>query len=328
MDTQGSQFIIGLFVIAGIIGTFIFGLWLADSSGDKKTVPYIIYFEESVSGLRIGGRVSYRGIRIGSVSEIGIKPDNPQFVFVRVNIEEGYALHEGDVASLKLEGITGTSYINISGAAQGTPIIESSEDEPALIPSQKSELEQVVKGIPDLIGQATILANRFAELLDDKNREQVESVLTNVNMLTETLAGQDENIGNLLVTFNAAGQEFISLSDVMQEVIDKVDNFVDRLDSTVADANNVMNEDVRLLVKEWQQTAVSLKTASASFNRVLENNEESIEHFSYEGLKEITLFLQEARELVASISRVVEKFESSGARFLLDQDVPEINPEK
>lgn len=327
MDSHGSQFIIGLFVIVGMVGTFIFGLWLAGSSNDKEVVPYTIYFEESVSGLKIGSRVSYRGIRIGYVSEIGIKPDNPQFVHVRVNIEEQYMLHQGDVASLKLEGITGTSYINISGAGQGTPIISSSEDEPAVIPSQKSELEQVVQGIPDLISQATILANRFAELLNEKNRAQVESILVNVNSLADSLAGQDENIGNLLVTINTAGQEFLSLSDLLQDVIGKVDGFVDRLDTTVAGANELMSDDVKQLIGEWKETAASLRTISASFNRILETNEDSIEHFSHEGLKEFTHFLQEARILVANMSRVVESFESSGARFLLDQHVPEINPE-
>ena len=327
MDSQGSQFIIGLFVIMGIVGTFVFGLWLAGSGNDKEVIPYTIYFEESVSGLKIGSRVSYRGIRIGYVNEIGIKPDNPQYVYVRVYIEEQYTLHQGDVASLKLEGITGTSYINISGAGQGTPIISSSEDEPAVIPSQKSELEQVVQGIPDLISQATILANRFADMLNEKNRAQVEAILVNVNSLADSLAGQDENIGNLLVTINTAGQEFISFSDLLQDVIGKVDGFMDRLDNTLAGANDLMTDDVKQLIGEWNKTAASLRTISASFNRILETNEDSIEHFSHEGLKEFTHFLQEARILVANMSRVVESFESSGARFLLDQHVPEINPE-
>ena len=327
MDSQSSQFIIGLFVIAGIIGTFVFGLWLAGTGNDKETVPYTIYFEESVSGLKIGSRVSYRGIRIGFVSEIGIKADNPQFVYVQVNVEEQYKLHEGDVASLKLEGITGTSYINIEGARQGTPVIESSGETPTVIPSQKSELEQVVQGIPDLINQATILANRFAELLNEKNREQVEAILVNVNTLAESLAGQDQNIENLLTTINTAGEEFISLSDQLRDTAGRVDGFVDRLDTTVAEANEVLTNDVTKLIAEWQETAGSLRTILTSFNRILETNEESIEHFSHEGLKEFTHFLQEARILVASMSRVLESLESSGARFLLDQHVPEINTE-
>ncbi len=327
MDSHGSHFIIGLFVIAGIIGTFIFGLWLADSSNDKTTIPYTIFFEESVSGLKIGSRVSYRGIRIGYVSEIGIKPDNPQFVFVRVNIEEQYMLHQGDMASLKLEGITGSSYINIEGAGQGTPIISSDGAEPAVIPSKKSDLEQVVQGIPELISQATILANRFAEMLNEKNREQLESILVNVNSLSNSLSAQDENIGNLFVTINDAGQEFITLSESLREVVGEVDGFIERLDTTVEGANEIITEDAKKLINEWKDTAVSLRTISGSFNRILETNEDSIDHFSHEGLKEFTHFLQEARILVANLSRVVESFESSGARFLLDQHVPEINPE-
>lgn len=328
MNSHASHFIIGLFVLAGIIGTFVFGLWLAESGKDTSTTPYIIHFEESVAGLRVGSRVSYRGIPIGSVTEIGIKPDDPQYVSVMVNIEDKYRLREGDVASLKLEGITGTSYINIEGAAQDTPPLTSSEDEPAVIPSQKSDLELVVKGIPDLLNQASVVLNRFDALLNKKNRLQVESILINLNALTESLAGQDENITNMFATVNTAGEKIISLSETLEDTVGEVGTIIGKVDELIEDVDAVVAEDGQKLIGEWKDTAVSLRTVSISLNRLLEDNEESLEHFSREGLKEFSLFLQEARILVAGLTRVVESLESSGARFLLDQHVPEINPEE
>ena len=140
------------------------------------------------------------------------------------------------------------------------------------------------------------------------------------------MAGEENNIGNLLKTLNAAGQEFILLSESLREVTVTVDDFVTRLDGTVAGTNELLTGDVRRLIDEWNETAVSLQTISTSFNRIMETNEESIEHFSQEGLREFTHFLQEARILVANMSRVVEGLESSGARYLLDQHVPEIQP--
>lgn len=328
MNSQGSHFIIGLFVLAGIIGTFVFGLWLADSGKDTSTTPYIINFEESVAGLRVGSRVSYRGIPIGSVGKIGIKPDDPQHVSVLINIEDQYSLREGDVASLKLEGITGTSYINIEGAGQDTPRIASSADEPAVIPSQKSELEQVVQGFPDLLGQASVVLNRFGELLNRENRQQVEAILENLNDLTTSLADQDQNITNMFTTVNTAGEKIVSLSDALQDVVGDVSTIMGKIDELIEGVDAIVAEDGQELIGEWKDTAVSLRTVSGSLNRLLDDNEESLEHFSREGLKEFTLFLQEARILVAGLTRIVESLESSGARFLLDQHVPEVNPEK
>ncbi|MDJ0623525.1 MAG: MlaD family protein [Desulfocapsaceae bacterium] len=328
MNSHGSHFIIGLFVLAGIIGTFVFGLWLADSGRDTPTTPYIIHFEESVAGLRVGSRVSYRGIPIGFVGSIRIKPDDPEHVSVLVNIEEQYRLRQGDVASLKLEGITGTSYINIEGAGQDTPFIDSSEDEVAVIPSQKSELELVVQGFPDLLNQASVVLNRIGELLNKENRLQIEAILTNLNTLTESLASQDENITNMFVTVNNAGEKIISLSEALEDVVGEVGIIMARVDELIEGVDTVVTEDGQQLISEWQKTAISLRKVAGSLNLLLDDNEESLEHFSREGLKEFTLFMQEARILVAGLTRVVESLESSGARFLLDQHVPEINPEE
>jgi phospholipid/cholesterol/gamma-HCH transport system substrate-binding protein len=80
MQSRGIHFFIGIFVVTGMIGIFATGLWLAKVNNSEETNTYVIYFEESVSGLDVGSHVDYRGMRIGLVSYIGIKPDNPQLV--------------------------------------------------------------------------------------------------------------------------------------------------------------------------------------------------------------------------------------------------------
>ena len=326
MESKGFNFIIGLFVVVGIAAIFVIGLWLAKTGSSEKVTPYEILFEESVSGLSVGSKVSYRGIRIGSVSSITIKPDNPQYVQVRINIKEAYQVHEGDVASLKLEGITGTSYIDIEGALRGSELLHSTVDSPAIIPSRKSELERVVQGIPELINEATLLARRFGEAMNQENRDQFTSILTNVNQITQTLAEQSGNIGKALATVNDTGSELIELSRSIQKVVVKLDTLVDTLHVTAAETNVLISGDVTTLVNEWRETGQSLKDLTASARNVLDTNQESLQYFSQEGLYELTLFLQEARLLVAGLTRVVDRIESSGARFLLDQYNPEIDP--
>jgi len=327
MNSKGSHFFIGLFVVFGIIGIFATGIWLTRPDYNEKNIPYKIHFEESVSGLNIGSRVSYRGIPIGIVKYIGIKPDDPQLVLVRINIQGEHQLRQGDVASLKLEGITGTSYINIEGARPGSEVIQSSESNTAVIPSHKSELEQLVRGVPELISQGTILAKRFSEIVNKDNQEQLDSILKNINAITNSLVDQNDNISNMFVTIHDAGNEFKALSKSLNNSITKIDTLVDRLNIAADSANAVINEDARHLIQEWENTAKSLKNLADSANNVLESNEDSFEHFSQEGLNEFIHFLQEARILVAGLSRVVDRIESSGARFLLDQHTPEINAE-
>lgn len=326
MESKGFNFVIGIFVVAGIAGIFSIGLWLAKTGSIEKVTPYEVFFEESVSGLSVGSKVSYRGIRIGSVHYIGIKPNNPRFVLVRIAIKEGYQIHKGDIASLKLEGITGTSYIDIEGAERGSEILISTSESPATIPSRKSELGRLVQGVPDLVNEGTILAQRFGEILNQDNRDQLTSILINVNRITAILAEQGESINTVIATANDAGNELVVLSQSLKQVVIKVDSLVDTLQFAAEDANELIADDGTKLVKEWEATAQSLRQLSESAQRFLGDNEDSLQHFSQEGIYEFTLFMQEARHLVAGLTRVVDRIESSGARFLLDQHNPEIEP--
>ena len=326
MESKGFNFVIGLFVVVGIAAIFVIGIYLAKTGSSEKVTPFEILFEESVSGLSVGSKVSYRGIRIGSVTFIGIKPDDPQHVLVRVAINEGYPIHQGDMASLKLEGITGTSYIDIEGAEWGSELIQSTPENPGTIPSRRSELGRLVQGLPNLISEGTILAQRFSEMLNQENRDQLTAILTNINQLTTMLADQGDTINTALATANTAGNELIAMSQAFKEVAAKIDTLVDTLQVTADDTNQLIAGEGSELVMEWKATAQSLRTLSDSAQGFLTANETSLEHFSQEGLYELTLFLQEARQLVAGLIRVVDRIEASGARFLLDQHNPEIDP--
>jgi len=326
MDSKGLNFFIGLFVVAGVSSIFIIGLWLARKDTAEDMIPYEVFFEESVSGLSVGSKVSYRGIRIGSVTYLGIKPDNPQFVLVRVLINKAYQIKKGDVASLKLEGITGSSYIDIGGAEQGSAILSSTSDSPATIPSTKSELGKLVQGLPELVNEGIVLVNRFSEMLNQENRNQLTAILTNANEITASLAGQSEKISAVLTTANDTGLELIALSQSINEVVTKLDSLVTTVQITADNTNELISGDGTELVKEWQTTAQSLSALTESAHSLLDANQESLQYFSQDGLQEFTLFLQEARLLVSGLTRVVDRIESSGARFLLDQYNPEIDP--
>jgi phospholipid/cholesterol/gamma-HCH transport system substrate-binding protein len=326
MESKSLNFVIGLFVVAGIAAIFIVGLWLTRNGSSEKTIPYYVLFEDSVAGLSVGSKVSYRGIRIGTVAYIGIKPDDPQFVAVRMAIGENYPIRQGDMASLKLEGITGSSYIDIEGAEWGSETVESTPENIATIPSRRSELGQLVKGLPELINEGTELVQRFSDLLDEENREQVTSILANIDQLTGALAEQGENVDALLLTANDAGTELIEVSRSLQDVVTKVDSLMETLQVTAEGTNQLITEDGAELVEEWKTTARSLREVSDTAQNFLVANEDSLEHFSQEGLYELTLFLREARHLVAGLTRVVDRIEASGARFLLDQHNPEVDP--
>lgn len=327
MQSNGAHFFIGIFVVTGIMSLFITGLWLAKKNSSEETNTYFIYFEESVTGLNVGGHVDYRGIRIGSVSYIGIKPGDPQLVLVKVEIRKIHKIYQNDQATLKMEGITGTSYINIEGGKAGSDIVVSNSDTPGVIASRKSELDRLIQGAPELIRQGTILAQRFGEVFKTENQALLTNILNNIDVITTTFVSQNEEIGTIFSTINKAAVDLSEITVSLNSVMEKADILADKLTTTTDNTNRIITRDIEELIKKWDNSAQSLSALVESANGILESNQDPLEQFSHEGLNELTLFLQEGRILVAGLSRLVDRLESSGARFLLDQSNSEYKPD-
>ena len=72
METRASYFLVGLFVLSLIVGMFGFVVWLTRFELKDENIYYYVYFRGSVTGLSVGSTVRYRGVPIGTVTQIGI----------------------------------------------------------------------------------------------------------------------------------------------------------------------------------------------------------------------------------------------------------------
>jgi paraquat-inducible protein B len=98
MSKQASKTVIGAFVVGAlalvVVGILMFG------SGKflKKSAPCVMYFEGSVSGLSVGAPVVFRGVKIGSVTDIQLIYDRKDQTFqipVYAQIEPERAMRIG-----------------------------------------------------------------------------------------------------------------------------------------------------------------------------------------------------------------------------------------
>ena len=72
MSNSNQKLKTGVFIVSGVLLllAMLFFLGLSDIFVDK--VKLITCFQESVQGLSVGSPVKYRGVQVGSVSEISI----------------------------------------------------------------------------------------------------------------------------------------------------------------------------------------------------------------------------------------------------------------
>src|SRR5439155_24240345 len=74
--TATNHWKLGLFVLLAVGVTLGTLFWLGARRFQRDSFPAISYFDESVQGLDVGSPVKFRGVTIGTVSDITIAPDH------------------------------------------------------------------------------------------------------------------------------------------------------------------------------------------------------------------------------------------------------------
>lgn len=328
METRGSHILIGSAVLLFTLIFMGLVIWVSGGDLDKESRAYDIYFRGSVSGLAVGGDVRYRGIRIGRVAQIVIDSDDPSQVRAMVEISDDLVIKEGDIARLKLQGITGVAFVSIEGAIAGSPPlgIPPLAKRP-IIPSAPSELEKLFSGAPELLGRAIVVTERLADLLGEDNQAQFAGILADMKVLTGILASQQAGIENTLLAMERSAASVASAAS-------KADTLMDDAAETMAVARGAMvgidqtvAQDLGALIAELRATNQDMAGVMASANRIVLRAEEPLVGFTQDGLGEAQRFITEARLMVAAISRLTERLETGGAQTLLGVQGAEVNAE-
>ena len=149
METKANHLAIGSFVLASIAGLMVFVLWLGKAEFDRKLDAYQIYFSGSVSGLSVASKVRYRGVPVGTVTAIGIDPDNSEQVLVIIEVTEGTPIKDDAVAALEMQGITGLVDVQITGGSKNSPRLVAKAGEPLpILASIPTKLEELLADVP------------------------------------------------------------------------------------------------------------------------------------------------------------------------------------
>jgi len=153
MPGKTSKFLIGLFVMGGIIIGAGIIVWIGASKYFQKGATYVTFFDESVQGLQLDSSVKYRGVDVGRVERIRVAPDY-KLVEVVMKVELEGDLQQNTVARLKTAGITGIVFIELDRTKPEDPDFSPQIDfaaEYPIIPSRPSELRQLLSGVDEVL---------------------------------------------------------------------------------------------------------------------------------------------------------------------------------
>jgi len=306
VETRASYLLVGIFVIVGITAMLAAAVWVTGSRTDRATVLYDIYFEGSVAGLQPGNAVQYRGIPVGGVVDMRIDPDNVERVLVTIEVAGGTPIREDTEATLALQGITGVSFIQLTGGTQQSPDLRPPPGrDRAVIRSRPSQLAAMIDAAPELLNRAIDVIGQVEKLLGEENLTHIANTLGNIETMTGSLADSGDDIEAML----AEGAR--TMTD-LREVTGRANAMMAAIEGDVGG----VAKDTRIVLAEARKVVTRLAVASDEFAKFMTESREPLSNFSATGLYEFAQLMAEARVLVGALSRLTEQIERDPARFL------------
>lgn len=327
METRASYLLVGLFVLGLLAAAAGFVAWLARYGLDEQRAYYYIYFRGSVTGLAEGSAVRMRGVPVGTVQQIEIDANNIELIEVTITVKPSTPVKTNTVASLQLQGITGLSFVQLSGGTQNAPRLEPRPGKRrGVIPSTPSPFEKLFESAPELMSNVTLVAERVATMMSEENIAHVGQILANIDVATAAVAAESDDIRALIADLRRTAAEAATTATAAQQLIQEGQRAMGRVErelaATLGDARTTLRDSDRLvnaaqpLIGDLRTTAQSFTRMADDFDLLARDVRPPIRDFADSGIYELISFLAEARALAATLQRVATQLERDPARFL------------
>lgn len=235
METRANYILIGVFTLLSILGTLAFFIWLASVQVNQQYQTYGVLFDD-VSGLDASGDVSFNGISVGRVIGLRIAEEDPSKVFTTIEIEASTPIRSDTVAQLQSQGVTGVSYISLSGGTPGSVALVPNEEGVLMIPSRRSTVQALVEDAPDLLAEATKLLEQFQSLTSPENQTHVTNILRNLDSTSDHLDQALTDFSDITGTVRDATVQISLFTERLDVIGASVTETLEQADSTLAAA--------------------------------------------------------------------------------------------
>jgi paraquat-inducible protein B len=310
MPRRFSSTAIGIFVMSGLALGVVALAVLGSGSLFRRSHKFICFFSGSLNGLKVGAAVKVRGVEIGSVSEIRLRPTPSEGRFKRnieiinglpviIDIDEsqlksrgatGAALKPQELNNLIKRGLraqletesflTGLLYIDLDlhpGAPVNLMLEPGSGDYPE-IPTVPTNLQQV---------QET--AMKALAKLNEVDFVKLTQSITDAGSAAANLLGSPD-IKATLASLQSATRNLNTMISTVRGMVDNVDN---RSGPALASLKKAADQ-ANLTLVQISSTAQTLQASLAPDAPLTYRLEMALENFSEasSAIRELTDYLQ------------------------------------
>jgi len=289
MEAKVNHTIVGAFVL--VLGTALIAgvLWLSSGGAYRKAYDtYVAYMKESVSGLSLDAPVRYRGVEIGRVRKIDLATEDIEQVQLTMDIERGTPVRVDTIAVLRVQGLTGIAYVELSGGHRDSLPLAAMPGQPyPVIGTGPSLMVRLDATLTTLLRDLTRTSESLNAVMDEGNQRAFKRALADLAVLTHAVAARSGSIDTALANTARVTAE-------MPQLIERVQRS--------AEAFEKMSKEVA--------------GAGTSATKTLEATRGDVRQFAAETLPEVRQLVSEVRELTNTLRQVANQVEQNPSVLL------------
>ena len=322
MSKKANPTAIGGFVLAALIVSVSLLIFAGGGMFKERSETFVMFFQGSVNGLRVGAPVTLQGVQVGQVTGVSVRVgDNPELINVPVYVQFDKELVEtglkGDKkqtmqafmdqlvarglrAQLQIQSlVTGQLQVQLAMSPTYPPIVTGLDARYPELPTIPSPIEKITETLGEM--PLVEIINQIANITSGLDK------IINAKETQNGLLSLTESMVELRKLMEQAGQGLPSLLTKIEKTVDGADVFVKNADHTLKELTPPAKQAIEQINR----------TASFEEGRPGELADE-VETM----VKTLTETLDEAKKVMAQLNGAVD--EDSTTRKQLNELLEEV----
>ncbi len=269
MEKNANYFFVGIFVSLAMLALVGFTIWLMASGDFGPKQRYTVYFTDTVSGLVNEAAVKYQGVDVGRIVGIRLAPERNDLVKVDIEVREGTPIRAGTSATIELQGITGSSFVELNTptddqepprrvAGEPYPVLEGRGSELRAFLDELPELGMKLQNALGAVEQFSQEGAKMAGSIDAFSKEGTRTA-TAIRGLADNLKGEigslKGDLGKALASIDDFSKEGAKTAESIRGLSD---NLKGELGTIKGDLGNTLSS-IEQFSKEGAKTADAIR---------------------------------------------------------------------
>ncbi len=223
---KSMEKVVGVFVVLAMISVFFMIIMIGRGKSFFVPKQYYYTYYNNGDGISKGQKIFYKGVAIGSVTELNLNSDNRIYVKFFILKEYANRIKANSVAKLTLS-IMGGGMIKITPGEVSSIVLPNNayiissdtEEGKKLLENMKTEatgnpLDQVINNVADLTALLKQKDGPLINLLQSINglTSSLTPMAQNLNNVTGNVDGNKERINNIIISLQKTADNLVEVT--------------------------------------------------------------------------------------------------------------------